>query len=687
MEILKAYPNAAREKDLTGRLPIHLAASVAARSTDGKRIVNELVRVYPESLWVTDDTGRTAMEQVQIVQMQNVNEEGQMKMKKPLLECCVDNVEKKSEKQQSQQQQQEDCCEKMRLQQVDYESVYYLLSQGIATIPHAVSAESDSQEEEEADDDASNYWRAAIDASSGNTYYYNKKTKETSWTMPNGYNGSLSVGSDKRGKKSAKELMKNRRSERFTIKNTTMRNIFSIKEVGGGKTDQDSVDRDDRTLAQIRSFEYNMAKILSRKNDKGNDKVVGSTSPEKEVEEENLPSLFILNADQDGALVRCDDVMCYDGITHGLSGSMDKEEEEAAAAATIAKHLSPCHEVAANISNSAMDKMEEKEKTAKRPSSYRDVFNSKNKRRKKEPLLMSLVSSIGGSMSFEGIVSSYSKEKESHTTTQCDCNMCEEAAHISKDMSDIKRALLAFDLARPTLLFDYLVTSEWDNAMNRIREAPSEVKAWATNRKEVNDELVLDALPLHAAIVLGAPSDLIVALLNAYPSGAGEIDANRSFPIHLAASCLASIGRGDRVVDHLLKAFRSGKQANDSKGRTPSDIISIMSTSREHEKDHASIEAKLATTSSHESYEPNITVTKTFEDDAAFAYLVEKAMTNLDMSLKYQHTFLRQASIQGIETIDDLVMADDEVMNTLFSEKELTFELRRLLSLFIEDGG
>ena len=213
------------------------------------------------------------------------------------------------------------------------------------------------------------------------------------------------------------------------------------------------------------------------------------------------------------------------------------------------------------------------------------------------------------------------------------------------------------------------------------------MKAWATNRKEVNDELVLDALPLHAAIVLGAPSDLIVALLNAYPSGAGEIDANRSFPIHLAASCLASIGRGDRVVDHLLKAFRSGKQANDSKGRTPSDIISIMSTSREHEKDHASIEAKLATTSSHESYEPNITVTKTFEDDAAFAYLVEKAMTNLDMSLKYQHTFLRQASVQGIETIDDLVMADDEVMNTLFSEKELTFELRRLLSLFIEDGG
>ena len=76
---------------------------------------------------------------------------------------------------------------------------------------------------------------------------------------------------------------------------------------------------------------------------------------------------------------------------------------------------------------------------------------------------------------------------------------------------------------------------------------------------------------------------------------------------------------------------------------------------------------------------------KTYEEeDAAFAYLVEKAMNNLDIPLKYQHSFLCQASMKGIETIDDLVMADDDFLDTLFSEKELTVELKRLLSLFIE---
>jgi hypothetical protein len=54
------------------------------------------------------------------------------------------------------------------------------------------------------------------------------------------------------------------------------------------------------------------------------------------------------------------------------------------------------------------------------------------------------------------------------------------------------------------------------------------------------------------------------------------------------------------------------------------------------------------------------------------------------MPLKYQHKFLRQASSQGIETIDQLVMAGDEVLDTLFSEKELTAELRRILPSFIE---
>ncbi|KAL7447001.1 hypothetical protein ACHAXM_011078 [Skeletonema potamos] len=53
---------------------------------------------------------------------------------------------------------------------------------------------------------ASNCWSAAIDASSGKTYYYNNNTRETSWLIPNGYNGS--VRNDKMDKTSVQEQRK-----------------------------------------------------------------------------------------------------------------------------------------------------------------------------------------------------------------------------------------------------------------------------------------------------------------------------------------------------------------------------------------------------------------------------------------------------------------------------------------------
>ena len=93
LELLHTYPEAAKEPDLQGRLPIHIAASMAAivsfdddeEDEDGgreERILNELVRVYPESMWIADEGGRTAMELVEIVQVmqrQEKEEEEQLK--------------------------------------------------------------------------------------------------------------------------------------------------------------------------------------------------------------------------------------------------------------------------------------------------------------------------------------------------------------------------------------------------------------------------------------------------------------------------------------------------------------------------------------------------------------------------------------------------------------------------------
>ncbi len=45
-----------------------------------------------------------------------------------------------------------------------------------------------SSKKEEGD---SEFWKATVDQSTGKTYYYNKKTKEVSWTIPKGFKGSV----------------------------------------------------------------------------------------------------------------------------------------------------------------------------------------------------------------------------------------------------------------------------------------------------------------------------------------------------------------------------------------------------------------------------------------------------------------------------------------------------------------
>ena len=636
MEVLNAHPDAAKEKDLQGRLPIHIAASMAAiisldDDNGEQRVLNELVRVYPESMWIPDEGGRTAMELVEILQLVQSNqeeedeeEEDERQLKRevqPLLKGVMKDSEMKSKGQslneqhqycqqlddalaEQQQRKQQQSQLQSQQQEDQYKSIYDLLSQGIApshtiTIPHAVSTETES------DDDCS-----PVKQETTNKEKVCSKKKELHTSDDLG-----SVGKEKHKKQP----------------------LEPPKQI-----------------------------------------IINSKVPQHEDDS-------VIHADDRDEVWndRDNDVTSCNEITHAFSGSFDKNEEVATTTTTATTHPSLCNETNIANSNSAAGAMEEITENGTNKANKRHLSNLGSKiqmrsKRRKKGSLMDLVSTIKTQA-----VAASSKEKESQVVPpqpqQCNCDTCNAAAGINEEMNVIKRALRSFDLVMPTLLFDYLVASHWGNVMARIRGAPSEVKAWA--RKEEDGVVVLDVLPLHAAIVLGAPSDIIIALLDTYPAGAGEIDSNRSFPIHLAAACLTCIRRGDLVVDHLLKAFRSGKHAVDAKGRTPSEIVSIMSTSHDHRKEHSTrIESKPAAVSHHES-------SKSMKEDAAFAYLVEKAMTNLDMSLKYQHSFLCQASMKGIETIDDLLMADDDFLDTLFSEKELTVELKRLLSIFIEGRG
>ena len=50
LEILTAYPEAVRELDLNGLLPVHLAASRIETHEDGESVINHLMRAFPDSI-------------------------------------------------------------------------------------------------------------------------------------------------------------------------------------------------------------------------------------------------------------------------------------------------------------------------------------------------------------------------------------------------------------------------------------------------------------------------------------------------------------------------------------------------------------------------------------------------------------------------------------------------------------
>ena len=599
IEILKAFPNAAREKDLQGRLPIHIAASISAitMTVDGEHVINELVREFPESLWVEDESGRTAMELVEILQVQKNKDE------KRSLECVDDNEKlveiQQNEPEQQQQQESTRGCKNQsqhEKENIDYNSMYNLLSVGQSdTSLLKIDKEVDDKQQQQKHEHKQNQqeednYKAMYDLlSKGQSDISRLKT---------------SVG--------RQDTKRNGVSKPSTVKDD---------EAGQSIVSQSLTKMEDETDQSVMSIPLAQITVM----------------PKVSIEEDSC-----VCSPKDGSSC-CD----HDEITSGLPNSNGEAEKGDDDDITI-------------YTEYAMDAVEEKvQMNKKRSQSSPDMLKMKSKRRKKNQL----VDSVDNASSPKSKV-----DKSKNTPQQCDCYMCNTAATITKDMEEMRKELLEFDFIMPTLLMDYLVGSHWDNVMSRIRDAPSEAKAWV--RKEVGGEVVLEVLPLHAALLFAAPSDVIIALIEAYPSGAGEIDGNRSFPIHIAASCLSRIGRGDIVVDHLLKTFHSGKYAVDAKGRTPGDIVSIMSTCNEHKtnKHGSGIQAS----------------TSRFEEDAAFARLMEMAMTNLNMPLEYHYSFLRQASAKGIETLDDLVMAEDKVLDNVFIQKELIAELRRLLSSFIE---
>ncbi len=141
-----------------------------------------------------------------------------------------------------------------------------------------------------------------------------------------------------------------------------------------------------------------------------------------------------------------------------------------------------------------------------------------------------------------------------------------------KEWFDTEACEVDYD-KNPTDLFQALESREFAYAESMYNQAcpmfTKECKTWVVARKENQDQLRFRALPLHASLVFGAPSELVKKILHSYPLAARGRDVKGRLPIHLAMEHNAS----EEVVGLIIEAFPKGMFAVDKKNMAPLDYI------------------------------------------------------------------------------------------------------------------
>jgi hypothetical protein len=135
----------------------------------------------------------------------------------------------------------------------------------------------------------------------------------------------------------------------------------------------------------------------------------------------------------------------------------------------------------------------------------------------------------------------------------------------------------------PTILYQAIEAKQWEYAIslftttNNKRKTGSNAAAddeeeeelessstWVV-RKETNGKLRWRILPLHAAVIFGAPISLIEVLILDYPYATQCKDDQGMLPLHLA---FRNESNWD-VIEELLTAYPAAVFISDRKGRTP----------------------------------------------------------------------------------------------------------------------
>jgi len=121
-----------------------------------------------------------------------------------------------------------------------------------------------------------------------------------------------------------------------------------------------------------------------------------------------------------------------------------------------------------------------------------------------------------------------------------------------------------------TSVNQYLLTGYWSGAFFADPSTPKEQACtWVTkyDKKAPKKAVIWTQLPVHAAIVYGAPEGVIQLLIQIAPPCIRCADDQRMLPLHLAFNH----GSTDSTLAMILEAFPEAVVVRDFKGRAPAD--------------------------------------------------------------------------------------------------------------------
>jgi hypothetical protein len=126
----------------------------------------------------------------------------------------------------------------------------------------------------------------------------------------------------------------------------------------------------------------------------------------------------------------------------------------------------------------------------------------------------------------------------------------------------------------PTQLFLSLQHKDWESALVRSKNAPEEACIWISRKEDDGESIRWRLLPIHAAIIFGAPANVTEAVLECFPLGARARDDQGMLPLHL----VFRQGGQLEIVHMLVRTFPAAIEVENSKGRTPMDIAKASSS-------------------------------------------------------------------------------------------------------------